>query len=90
MKTIQKLILGILIMFGVNIEAQSWSALGSGMNGYVNALTVYNGNLIAGGSFTTAGGNAANNIAEWNGTSWSALGSGMGGDKSFRRSLNRL
>ena len=33
-----------------------WSPLGSGMNGTVYALTVYNGNLIAGGYFTTAGG----------------------------------
>ena len=36
--------------------------------------------LYAGGEFTTAGGNAANDIAQWNGSSWSALGSGMNGD----------
>jgi len=35
--------------------------------------------LYAGGGFTTAGGNAATNIAKWNGSSWSALGSGIGG-----------
>ena len=35
--------------------------------------------LYAGGDFTTAGGNAANYIAKWNGSSWSALGSGMNG-----------
>ena len=65
----------------VNCIAQwngsSWSALGSGMNGSVNALAVSGGTLYAGGSFTTAGGVAANNIAQWNGSSWSALGSGM-------------
>ncbi len=33
-----------------------WSPLGSGMNNEVHALTVYNGNLIAGGYFTPAGG----------------------------------
>ena len=37
-----------------------WGPLGSGMNGetspYVSALTTYNGELIAGVSFTTAGG----------------------------------
>src|SRR5437762_2791504 len=54
----------------------SWSALGTGINGQVNALTV-NGNLIAGGYFTTAGGTTANHIAQWNGTSWSALGTGI-------------
>jgi hypothetical protein len=35
--------------------------------------------LYAGGSFTTAGGTAATNIAQWNGSSWSALGSGITG-----------
>jgi hypothetical protein len=33
--------------------------------------------LYAGGDFTQAGGSAANDIAQWNGSSWSALGSGM-------------
>src|SRR5436190_1942674 len=51
--------------------------LGSGMNSDVDALTVYNGNLIAGGFFTTAGGASANRIAQWNGTSWQPLGSGV-------------
>ena len=44
---------------------------------YVYALAVSGSTLYAGGDFTTAGGNAANNIAQWNGSSWSALGSGM-------------
>jgi hypothetical protein len=63
----------------------SWSALGSGISGLpnftsVNALTVLpNGDLVAGGQFTSAGGVSANGIARWDGTSWSALGSGMGG-----------
>ena len=56
----------------------TWSALGSGMNSTVRALTTLpNGDLVAGGVFTTAGGVSANRIARWNGTSWSALGSGM-------------
>jgi hypothetical protein len=66
-------------------NGNSWSALGSGMWNdslypYVNALAVLaNGTLYAGGYFTTAGGVAATNIAQWNGSSWSALGSGLGG-----------
>jgi hypothetical protein len=40
---------------------------------------VYNGELIAGGEFTTAGGVTANRIARWNGTTWQALGTGMSG-----------
>ena len=43
----------------------------------VDALAVSGGTLYAGGCFTTAGGNSANNIAQWNGSSWSALGSGI-------------
>jgi len=47
------------------------------MTDFVFALTVYNGELIAGGHFTTAGGVACNRIARWNGSTWQALGSGM-------------
>ena len=63
----------------------SWSALGSGVafpgnsSVSVNALAVLSGgDLIAGGSFTMAGGVAASNIARWNGASWATLGSGVG------------
>ena len=48
-----------------------------GLNGSVTALTVYDGKLIVGGGFTSAGGIAVNGIAAWDGTSWSPLGSGM-------------
>ncbi|MBN2227120.1 MAG: hypothetical protein JW763_07115 [candidate division Zixibacteria bacterium] len=51
-----------------------WSALGTGMNGIVGALTVYDGKLIAGGDFTLAGGISASHIAAWNGSSWASLG----------------
>jgi hypothetical protein len=60
-------------------DGSSWSALGSGMNGYVSALAVSGNTLYAGGYFTKAGGAAANYIAQWNGSSWSALGSGISG-----------
>jgi hypothetical protein len=54
--------------------------MGSGMNSGVSALAVDgSGQVIAGGSFTTAGGTSANRIAKWDGTSWSALGLGMNG-----------
>ncbi|MDD4051809.1 MAG: hypothetical protein PHR28_07930 [candidate division Zixibacteria bacterium] len=43
---------------------------------YVNALTVYDGRLIAGGYFTTASGVAASMIATFDGSRWSPLGSG--------------
>src|SRR5437016_14551723 len=47
----------------------NWTALGSGMGGTVY-LAVSGSDLYAGGSFTTAGGNAASHIAKWDGSSW--------------------
>jgi hypothetical protein len=67
-------------------DGVTWSPLGSGINiiynGYhrfVEALTIYNNELYAGGSFTfSAQGNVvANNVAKWNGSTWSALGTGI-------------
>jgi len=71
----------IFIICIINTYSQTWSPLGSGMGGYmpfVYTLTIYNGALIAGGDFTTAGGVNANCIAQWNGSTWSPLGSGLG------------
>ncbi len=63
-------------------NGSSWSALGSGMDYVVFALSVSGSNLYAGGLFTWAtnnGGGAimANCVAKWNGSNWSALGSGI-------------
>jgi hypothetical protein len=58
--------------------------LGSGMN-VTGSTAVFsidvlpNGNIVAAGAFSTAGGVACNNIALWNGTSWQPLGSGLTG-----------
>ena len=65
-------------------DGSSWSALGLGVSvpvgtgaPTVRALAVSGANLFVGGQFTTAGGVAATNIAQWNGSDWSALGSGL-------------
>jgi peptidoglycan hydrolase-like amidase len=50
------------------------------MNSEVYALGVYNGLLIAGGYFTTAGGVTAKRIASWNSSNWQALASSMDAD----------
>ena len=56
------------------VPPPTWSALGSGVDGRVNAITFDSaGNLYAGGDFTHAGGVTANHIAKWNGSSWSAI-----------------
>ena len=58
--------------------SNTWSALGTGMNGFVQILAVIGTDLYAGGDFTTAGGVPANYIAKWDGTSWSSLASEVG------------
>lgn len=62
----------------------SWEALGGGLSGGAGAVVISlalapNGDLVAGGVFTQAGGQPARNIARWNGTGWSALGDGLFG-----------
>jgi hypothetical protein len=62
-----------------------WLPLGSGIEGngeespYVSSLAIYDGRLIAAGSFGSAGGAAAHNIAAWDGGSWTPLGPGIDG-----------
>ncbi|MFO1076790.1 MAG: hypothetical protein U1E73_03590 [Planctomycetota bacterium] len=61
-------------------DGTQWRGLGFDNDDFVNALGVYNGELIAGGSFTltTVSGNA-NSIARLNGGTWQRLGSGIMG-----------
>ncbi|HXB12826.1 MAG TPA: T9SS type A sorting domain-containing protein [Bacteroidia bacterium] len=69
------IVLATIFVTGI-CNAQTWSALGTGAD-TVMALTVYNGNLIAGGYFRNAGGVPASAVASWNGSSWDSLGSGV-------------
>lgn len=59
-----------------------WEPLGAGMSGgdprtWVFALTVFRGDLIAGGVFTHADGQLVNGVARWDGQSWRPLGAGI-------------
>lgn len=64
-------------------DGMSWSALASGFNGTVYAITEFDDGLgggpmlYAGGAFTAAGGVPANRVARWNGTAWLPVGSGL-------------
>ena len=67
-------------------DGTSWHAFGDGLFGAVSpypaaaaVLAVYNGELVAGGAFRTAGGATCNSIARWNGSDWAALEGGVGG-----------
>jgi hypothetical protein len=70
-------------------NGSNWSALGQGIAGgdlngpVVFALAGSATNLYAAGDFSTAGNEAANCVAQWNGTNWSALGDGLGGSNDF-------
>ncbi|MBJ6107847.1 VCBS repeat-containing protein [Hymenobacter sp. BT523] len=67
-------------------NGSNWADVGGGMRfntgeGSVAALAFdTNGNLYAGGRFTSAGGVTTNGgIARWDGSAWTALGTGIGG-----------
>lgn len=65
---------------GATALAGGWSAPSGGVGDWVYASTVYNGHLVVGGKFTSAGGVPAHHVAEWNGSSWQALGPGLDAD----------
>lgn len=60
-------------------DGQKWNALGSGLGPAsalpsVYTITTTNNNIYVGGTFSTAGGISAPDIAQWDGTNWYALG----------------
>lgn len=58
---------------------RTWTPLGAGVGGAVHALAALpNGDLIAAGDFTTAGGLPANRVARWSNGAWSPIGAGFG------------
>jgi hypothetical protein len=58
-----------------------WAAFGGGTDGPVKVvLPLQNGNVLVGGSFAEAGGNAANQVALWNGNALVPLGDGLEGE----------
>ncbi len=51
----------------------SWQSAGAGLGSTVEALTVYNGKLIAGGWFSLSGSGGSARVAQFDGVSWTPL-----------------
>ncbi len=64
-----------------NIEDESWSALGQGTSGFVEAIEVTSDKIYAGGNFAEAGSQTVNQLAQWDKESetWSSVGDGVSG-----------
>lgn len=58
-----------------------WEGVGGSITGttieYIQCLGIYNGDLIAAGTFDSIGGIAANHIARWDGVQWHPMGGGV-------------
>ena len=70
------------LKFGVaRWTGKAWQLLGPSFNDQVVTLAqAANGDLLAGGEFTDAGGNpAADHVARWDGTAWRSMGTGFDG-----------
>lgn len=62
----------------LNLATRTWTSLGGGTNGSVDAVAAMpGGDIIVAGDFSSAGGVAASRIARWDGSAWHALGSGI-------------
>lgn len=54
-------------------NGSSWQSAGTGLGSTVEALTVYNGKLIAGGWFSLSGSGGSARVAQFDGVSWTPL-----------------
>lgn len=58
-------------------DGESWHAYGEGLGdifGAVHAVAMWNGQLVASGSFDTSGETEVGHVAVWNGSAWERLG----------------
>ncbi len=58
-------------------DGASWHRFGEDATILASTLAVYDGRLVAGGSFTREGQNPLSNIATWTGARWERMGSGV-------------
>ena len=66
----------------------TFDTLGDGFNKSATCLTMYNGDLIAGGGFSKSGSKNIQGIARWNGNSWEQLGQGIDGTVNCMTVMN--
>lgn len=63
----------------------AWAPLGSGLGGFVPSFLPWavtalpNGDIVAGGDFSSAGGIPVQRVARWDGSAWHPLGGGVNG-----------
>lgn len=60
-----------------SLGPEGWEILGGEANNQVNALALFQGQLVIGGAFTEVGGASADHVAAFNGDTWQALGDGI-------------
>ncbi len=70
------IIIALTLSLTSRTNSQVWEQLGTGTGGVVNAVTVFNNQIVAAGYFAVAGGQLVNNIARWTGSAWQPLGLG--------------
>jgi hypothetical protein len=64
---------------------KAWQTLGAGVDGEVQAMTLYDGQLVIGGVFTHSGADEVARVAAWNEKTktWSPLGGGLVSTEEF-------
>jgi hypothetical protein len=71
-------------------SGNSWTQLGTNMDGKVAALAVNGTSVYAGGAFSKAGGVPARSLAKWTGEAWEAIGSGVPVNGTLSYEVNAL
>ncbi|HZW07488.1 MAG TPA: immunoglobulin domain-containing protein [Phycisphaerales bacterium] len=66
-----------------NAATFQWEQIGDDFDDLPAVLSVYEGQLVVGGLFSSIGSVPANRIARWDGSSWQPIGSGLGGVGEF-------
>lgn len=57
-----------------NAGVYTWHKMGNGVKGQVNAIAKFDGKIFVAGSFDSASGMEAKNIAYWDGSTWNSAG----------------